>query len=96
MDRILHGGPYSVDNVRIVLHCVNTFRGRLDDDQMLIIAREMVKKAKRDGDKAVRVGPAKKTLYCGVQPSIFASSVIPEHLLPAPGILANSEHTPVP
>jgi hypothetical protein len=43
LDRIRHGGPYAVGNVRIVLHCVNTFRGTMGDEQMLEIARKLIR-----------------------------------------------------
>jgi hypothetical protein len=43
LDRIRHGGPYSIGNVRIVLHCVNTFRGSMDDNAMLEVARKLIR-----------------------------------------------------
>lgn len=49
LDRIAHGGAYSLRNVRIVLHCVNTFRGRMRDDQMILVARALL--AKADGER---------------------------------------------
>jgi hypothetical protein len=43
MDRIKHGGTYAAGNIRIVLHCVNTFRGTMGDDQMLELARKLIR-----------------------------------------------------
>lgn len=42
MDRIRHGGPYSFGNIRIVLHCVNIFRGGMGDDIMYEVARKLI------------------------------------------------------
>jgi len=43
MDRIRPGGAYAAGNVRIVLHCVNTFRGTMDDGQMFELARKLIR-----------------------------------------------------
>jgi hypothetical protein len=42
LDRIEPDGPYSVENLRVVLFCVNAFRGRMTDDQMLKVAQTLV------------------------------------------------------
>ena len=48
LDRIIAGGPYEAGNVRIVLHCVNTFRGQMTDAQMISVARSMIRVATLD------------------------------------------------
>ena len=62
VDRIHHGGAYSLRNVRIVLHCVNTFRGRMRDDQMMLVVRALIGKADgyRPGPKIVYLKDFKK------------------------------------
>jgi hypothetical protein len=42
LDRIDHDRPYSADNLRVVLFCVNAFCGRMDDAQMLVVAKAMI------------------------------------------------------
>jgi hypothetical protein len=42
LDRIEPDGPYSADNLRVVLFCINAFRGRMADDQMLKVAQALV------------------------------------------------------
>lgn len=49
LDRVAHGGAYALRNVRVVLHCVNTFRGRMRDDQMILVARALL--ARADGHR---------------------------------------------
>ena len=43
MDRIRHGGTYAAGNVRIVLHCINTFRGGMNDWEMQEVARKLIR-----------------------------------------------------
>ena len=61
LDRIVHGGAYALRNVRIVLHCVNTFRGRMRDDQMILVARALL--AKADGHR-----PRPQVVYLRKEP----------------------------
>ena len=43
MDSIRPGGAYAAGNIRIVLHCINTFRGSMGDDDMLRVARKLIR-----------------------------------------------------
>lgn len=42
LDRINHGGGYTMDNVRFVLNQVNVFRSNGDDDRMYKIAEALL------------------------------------------------------
>lgn len=42
LDRIDHNGGYSADNLRLVCHAINAFRGRMSDAEMLTMARAIV------------------------------------------------------
>lgn len=42
IDRIRGERGYTTDNCRFVLHAVNSFKGQLDDDEMLELARRIV------------------------------------------------------
>jgi hypothetical protein len=42
LDRIDPDGPYSAENLRVVLFCVNAFRGRIADAQMLVVAKSLI------------------------------------------------------
>lgn len=33
IDRINAGGPYTIDNIRLVCSCINSFRGNLNDEE---------------------------------------------------------------
>lgn len=49
VDRIDHDGPYALGNIRVVLHCVNTFRGRMTDECMNQVIDALVSaRAKRN------------------------------------------------
>lgn len=50
LDRINHEGGYSADNLRLVCHAVNAFRGRMTDAEMIALARLLI--AKADADSA--------------------------------------------
>lgn len=43
VDRVVHGGGYTKDNIRFVLNQINTFRGRNSDDTMYHIAEALVR-----------------------------------------------------
>lgn len=45
LDRIDHRLPYDRGNLRIILFCLNSFRGRMGDEDMLAIAWAMVERA---------------------------------------------------
>lgn len=45
LDRIDHDGGYTSGNVRLLCHAVNSFRGRMSDDEMIAMARSIVAKA---------------------------------------------------
>ena len=42
MDRIDSNGGYSIDNLRLVCHAVNAFKGRMSDAEMLAMAKAIV------------------------------------------------------
>ncbi len=42
LDRIDPDAPYTVNNVRLVCHAINAFRGRMTDAEMLTMARAIV------------------------------------------------------
>jgi len=46
IDRIVPKLGYLAGNVRILLNCVNSLRGQMDDDQMLAVARAIVDNVK--------------------------------------------------
>lgn len=41
MDRLICGGDYSNENVRIILQCVNVFRGYTTDDNMRLVVDKL-------------------------------------------------------
>ncbi len=43
LDRLDWARGYTSDNVRVVLHCVNSFRGRMSDDDMYAVAEALIK-----------------------------------------------------
>jgi hypothetical protein len=45
LDRIDHEGGYSADNIRLICHAINAFRGRMSDAEMLDMARALIAKA---------------------------------------------------
>lgn len=45
LDRIDSNESYTNDNVRLVCHAVNAFKGRMNDDEMISMARAIVAKA---------------------------------------------------
>jgi hypothetical protein len=45
LDRIDPFGDYTIDNVRLLCHAVNSFRGRMSDAEMISMARAIVAKA---------------------------------------------------
>lgn len=47
LDRIDHDGGYTVGNVRLLCHAVNSFRGRMSDAEMVAMARAIVAMADR-------------------------------------------------
>lgn len=42
LDRIEPKGGYSADNLRLVCHAVNAFKGRMSDAEMLVMAKAIV------------------------------------------------------
>ncbi len=46
LDRIIHNGGYTKDNVRLVLNQVNIFRSNGDDDRMYDVAQALLKNRK--------------------------------------------------
>ena len=42
IDRIDQSRGYYKDNVRLVCHAINSFRGKMSDDEMLMIAQQLV------------------------------------------------------
>lgn len=47
IDRLDSGHGYSIDNVRLICHCVNCFRGRMSDDEMFNMALAIVTNMRR-------------------------------------------------
>lgn len=47
LDRISSDGGYSADNLRLVCHCVNAFKGRMSDDEMFSMALAIVANMKK-------------------------------------------------
>ena len=47
LDRIRHAGPYSLDNVRVVLLGVNSLRGAGSDSDMYVIAQALARKGSK-------------------------------------------------
>ncbi len=47
LDRLDPDKGYSLDNVRLVCHAVNCFRGRMSDDEMFAMALAIVTSMKR-------------------------------------------------
>lgn len=47
LDRIDQGGKYEHGNVRLICHCINTFRGRMNDDDMYAMAMALIANMKR-------------------------------------------------
>lgn len=45
LDRIDHTQGYSSDNLRLICHAVNAFKGQMTDAEMLVMARAIIAKA---------------------------------------------------
>lgn len=45
IDRVDWEKGYSVDNIRLICHAINSFRGRMSDEEMLAMARTLIAKA---------------------------------------------------
>lgn len=43
IDRIVAGGPYSMDNVQLVVKRINTFKGQMNNEELLAFAQKIVK-----------------------------------------------------
>ncbi len=53
LDRISHDDGYSIENIRLVCHAINSFRGRMTDDEMFDMAEALIAYRKRPKLKLV-------------------------------------------
>ena len=43
IDRIVAGGPYRMDNVQLVVKQINTFKGQMNNEELLAYAQQIIK-----------------------------------------------------